>query len=119
MDRANSFTIELIKYPSSELGALLDSITGEGSKGLQPELKKYDILWLENVPKELFNFVEYFNWLSGSVKLWLDEKPVTHLNYRTPIYVGEGEEMVLDHYDYINFEDVTDVPPIVEEELIY
>ena len=111
MDRANSFTIELIKYPSSELGALLDSITGEGSKGLQPELKKYDILWLENVPKELFNFVEYFNWLSGSVKLWVDKTPLTRFNYRTAIYKNEE----LDHYDYINWNNLTDIAPIVEE----
>lgn len=121
MDRQNAFTIEIIDWDNSDLWYLLSEMIGEDCLFDQPNFNKDGIFWIDpdNVSKELFKFKGCFNWLSGSVRLWYNEKPVTRLNYRTPIYVGEGEEMVLDHYDYINFEDVTDVPPIVEEELIY
>jgi hypothetical protein len=111
MDRYNAFTIEVTDWSNSEFWKLLSEISGEDCLFDQPDLKKDGIFWLENIPKELFKYSDCFNWLSGSVHLWIDEKPLTRFNYRTAVY--ENEE--LDHYDYIDFSKLTNIAPIVEE----
>jgi hypothetical protein len=119
MDRSNAFTIEVTDWSNSDFWQLLSEITGENCLFDQPEFKSDGIFWFDEVPKELFKYADCFNWLSGSCRLWLNDKLLTRFNYRTAVYVGEGEDTVLADYDYVPFNSIVDIPPIVNEELIY
>ena len=120
MDRANAFTIEVTDWGNSDLWQLLSELQDESCLFDQPELKTDGIFWFKNVPKELFQFSDCFNWLSGSARLWINEEHITRFNYRVKVWdvepteENEGEF----HYEYLDYNLITDIAPIVEEELI-
>ena len=77
----------------------------------------------EPLNHELFKYSHCFDWIlnkngnDGNSKLWYNGEKVTISNYRTAVYIGDGEEMRLDHYDCINWEEMTDINPNPTEEL--
>ena len=111
MNRRNAFTIEISNTSNLALGLLLSNSKCEASIGEQPELKLWDVFWFENPPKELFKFADHFNWLSGPSRLWLNEKPFKQVDFKTN--VGTEEQPI---YEYINWELLSDVAPIIEED---
>lgn len=117
MDRANAFTIEITDWSNSELWELLSNTQDEEVLFNQPDFKKDGIFWLHpsNVPKELFKYAEGFNWLRGSVRLWLNNKPLTRSNYRT--IKQEATEETNAIYEYVNWELLTDIAPITNEQI--
>ena len=117
MNRNTAFKIAVPNLNNKEFSDLLDTIKGEGClNDIQPESQRYNVFWLEHVPKEIFKFSACFDWLKNNVKLWYNGENVTMHNYRTAVYVGQGEDMVLDHYNYLNWEEMTDVAPIQKTE---
>jgi hypothetical protein len=114
MDRSNAFTIEVTDWSNSDFWQLLSEITGENCLFDQPEFKSDGIFWFDEVPKELFKYADCFNWLSGSCRLWLNDKLLTRFNYRTAVFREVDEEMVLENYEYISVDSISNIAPIQE-----
>ena len=117
MDRVNSFTIEVTDWGNSDLWHLLSELQDESCLFDQPEFKSDGIFWFSNLPKELFQFANCFNWLSGSARLWHNEQPVTRFNYRVKVWDIEPSEESEGqfHYTYIDWNEITNVAPIKED----
>jgi len=109
MKRYNAFTIQVNNY-DSYFWAWLDPAQNEYAHNC-PSLGG-DIFWFDNPPNELFKYSDCFNWINGSVRLWHDNKPVTRSNYRTLIQDNEEEF----HYEYLNWQEITNVKPIIEDQ---
>ena len=126
MNRRDAITIEIPNLNNKGLSDLLDSIQGECVvMDIQPNYKKYNIFWFDEVPKELFQFSKDFDWLrnangqSGNKKLYLNGEILTTENYRTPVYVESVDEgMILDHYEFADWTLITDVAPVAAEETV-
>ena len=76
------------------------------------------------ITNELFEFSKDFNWLrnangqSGNKKLYLNGEILTTDNYRTPVYVeSEDEGMILDHYEFADWNLITDVAPVIVNDM--
>jgi hypothetical protein len=72
------------------------------------------IVFFDHPPKELFKWVNDFVILRGATYLWHDGIHVNRDTYRTVI--EEGTEDTPPVYSYLNWEDMTDVAPMVDIE---
>ena len=101
------------QWDNADLITLLYRITNDKEIVFNkvPQLKLDDIFFIETdrVVKDLFKHEGCFRWINGSVKLWHNEEKVTRFNYKKNI--GEDEEVV---YEYLNWEDMVENPPILE-----
>lgn len=118
MKRYNAFTIHVTSL-DSEFWEWLSDAANEYA--YQCRQLGDDVFWFTYVPKELFKYSDNFNWLNGSVKLWIDEILVTKYNYKTKIWnvepSGENIEGVF-HYDYLDYNLMTDVRPVIDEDVL-
>lgn len=113
MDRTNAFTLHVIDWNNSDFWQVLAEHSKEDVLfDIQPNFKTDGIFWFEEVPLELFKYSNCFDWIHGSAKLWVNDEPLTRFNYRTPIYNDEE----FNHYEYVNYDQITDIPPISDTE---
>lgn len=115
MNRYKAFTIKILDWSNSEFWELISKSVNEGCLYDQPNFKTDGVVWFEpnNVPNKLFKFSHCFNWLSGSVRLWIKDKPLTVLNYRTA-HINKDESV---SYTYVDYNLITDIAPITKEEV--
>ena len=116
MKRYNSFTIKINTLDSFFWEWLSDA---ENEYAYECEQIGSNVFWFNNPPIELFEFQDEFDWISGSAKIWVNEQLVTKDNYRirvidvAPTDESEGEY----HYEYFNYLDMTDIAPVINDEL--
>ena len=72
------------------------------------------IVWIFNPSIKIFKYSIDFDWLDGSVSVWIKDtnEALTRFNYRT--LIQDTEESF--HYEYVDYNLITDIPPINKEE---
>ncbi len=132
MNRLIAFTIEIPEWENSDLWNLISELIRDKGKPSQaqsesclfeeqPQIKKDKVIWIApgDVPLELLKYADCFNWVENLANIWHNGNRVTKDNYRIRVVDIEPTEENPEgafHYDYIPWEEMTNIKPIQKEE---
>ena len=108
-NKSMAISIHKDEWDNANLLTLLDRMTK-----LPDEItSKYIYIPVDNVTNELFKYSHCFDWISGTIRLCYNDTHVANRNYRTVI--DEGDENTPPTYEYINWQEMTDIMLVGED----